>query len=237
MSQKCWQQLHSIKMIEKPDTLILWKNKATGHKINYGREIISWGEHHLFAAEAAADSDPAGAGQANWDMPGHCTSWTSPQRWADWQTGIKGLHVTDFIFPTLLQGNIWWADSVHSCTCHLSNLLLGAVPPFSNSQNWSWKADRFLEHLGSISGPLICLMNGISQWAHTTAPIIKRLSFPFSTDQAHLLCVKNRLAVIFKEVILRQALLLYPERGQRMFPPFLGSPLGSSIRHSAVWVV
>lgn len=46
------------------------KPKATGHIISCGREIISWGEQHLFAAEAAAaDLDPslleAGAGQTN----------------------------------------------------------------------------------------------------------------------------------------------------------------------------
>lgn len=98
MSQKCWQQTHSIKMIEKkPDTLILWKkknNKATGHIISYGREIISWGEQHLFAAEAAAaDLDPslleAGAGQTNWDMPGHWTSWACPH-WAEGRLTSKG---------------------------------------------------------------------------------------------------------------------------------------------------
>lgn len=38
--------------------------------------------------------------------------------------------------------------------------------------------------------------------------------------------------MIFRGAILRQALLLSPERGQRGFPPFLGSPAGSS----AVWV-
>lgn len=48
--------------------------------------MISWGERHLFAADAAADLDPslpeAGAGQANWGMPGHWTSWASPH-WAE----------------------------------------------------------------------------------------------------------------------------------------------------------
>lgn len=86
MSHTCWQQTQSIKMIEKqPDTLILWKNKATGHIISYDRGIISWGGNHLFGAEAAAGLDPsipkAGAGQVNWEMPGHCSSGASPQ-WA-----------------------------------------------------------------------------------------------------------------------------------------------------------
>lgn len=150
MSQKCWQQTHSIKMIEKqPDTLILWKNKATGHIISCGREIISWEEHHLFAADAAADLDPflpkAGVGQANWDLPGHCISWASPH-WPEGRVTSK-----DCMSPVKQQISFSplcckeTSDGLTQSTvpCHLGNLLLRAVSPFSSSPNWHWKADRF----------------------------------------------------------------------------------------------
>lgn len=89
MSQKCWQQKHKNTQ-HKNDWEAAWypnfmkKPQNTRHIISYGREIISWGEQHLFAAEAAGELDPslqeAGAGQANWDMSGHCTSWACPHR-------------------------------------------------------------------------------------------------------------------------------------------------------------